>query len=190
VSEDFTKRGYENWQHYRHIEVDSKMPYEEKLKHMEDWWIADMSDIANQKLTKDHFLTMTKTSKLHFRYGLSELLRLKQEYKFPMLVVSAGIGEIIKAAFEIYLEANGLTTEYLNPFNIVSNLGVYNDEDVLIDFNVPHVNIMNKDATVAAFVEAQKLKDEMKGHELRTNILMMGDIPEDVKMINSITYNN
>lgn len=68
MSEGFTKRGIANWEHYRHIESDQDMSHSEKEKHMEAWWDADMSDIATEKLTKDHFLSMTKN-----RYGFGEV---------------------------------------------------------------------------------------------------------------------
>eukprot|EP00344_Euplotes_crassus_P002150 CAMPEP_0197012654 /NCGR_PEP_ID=MMETSP1380-20130617/63284_1 /TAXON_ID=5936 /ORGANISM="Euplotes crassus, Strain CT5" /LENGTH=51 /DNA_ID=CAMNT_0042436309 /DNA_START=82 /DNA_END=233 /DNA_ORIENTATION=+ len=42
---------------------------------------------------------MASSCKIYFRNGISELLEIRKDV--PMLVVSAGIGEIIKASFEV-----------------------------------------------------------------------------------------
>ena len=106
-----------------------------------------------------------------------------------MLVVSAGIGELIKASFEVISEENGYQYDDLKPFNLVSNLGVY-EGDALIKFNFPLIHIMNKASHVKEFIDLQKLKDEESHHHLRGNIIVMGDVLEDLKMISEISYDN
>ena len=106
-----------------------------------------------------------------------------------MLVVSAGIGELIKASFETISEENGYSYEDLKPFNLVSNLGVYED-NILVKFNKPYVHIMNKAGHVKKFIDLQKQLDEESHHHLRGNIIVMGDVIEDLKMIAEISYDN
>mmetsp|Transcript_34435 Transcript_34435/g.39821 ORF Transcript_34435/g.39821 Transcript_34435/m.39821 type:complete len:256 (-) Transcript_34435:257-1024(-) len=186
VSERYLKEGKENYEHYVHIEHDADMPLEEKEKHMNDWWEADLNGIIKEKLSKDNFLSMTRKSNLYFRNGISELFQLKQKHKFPFLVVSAGIGEVIRSAFEIYFESSGISVDSLKPFSIISNLGIYDENGTLVGFQSPYITIMNKDVNVSRFVEEQKHKDEEEGHHVHGNLIMMGDITEDVKMLNKI----
>ena len=188
VSEGFKKRGYEHWLYYSKIENDHQMDLEVKKKHMEEWWDSDMGDIKNEQLTKDQFIEMTQNSCLYFRHGIHHLFDLKQDLKFPMLVVSAGIGDVIKWAFELYFGSTGIQEESLDPFTIISNLGMYDDDSILIDFRKPTVTVLNKSMHVAELFEQQKLHDQETGHHLRTNMIMMGDIAADVKMIDKIEY--
>lgn len=103
-----------------------------------------------------------------------------------MLVVSAGIGEIIRAAFDLYFLESNIDKDAVQPLGIVSNLGIFDDSNTLTGFNSPVVNILNKDLTVAKFVEEQKYLDAEKAHPTRDNVIMMGDISEDVKMLNKV----
>ena len=162
------------------------MSIEEKEEHMNTWWDCDLQGIVDEKLSKENFLTMTKKGNIHFRHGTNELFQLKIKHQFPFLVVSAGIGEVIKAAFEVYFENNGISVESLRPFSIVSNLGIYDESNILVEFQKPYITIMNKDVSVARFVDDQKHKDEEEHHHIHGNIIMMGDIAEDVKMIEKV----
>lgn len=186
VSEEYLKRGKELYEYYRHIEIDHEMPLEEKEQHMNIWWDLDLNGVVQEKLSKENFLTMTKTSNLNFRSGTKEFFDLKLKYQFPFLVVSAGIGEVIKAAYEIYFENNNIPVDSLKPFSIVSNLGVYDENNIIVDFQKPHITIMNKDVSVARFIDEQKHKDEEEHHHIHGNVIMMGDIVEDVKMLDKV----
>lgn len=106
-----------------------------------------------------------------------------------MLVVSAGIGEVVRAAFEVITEVDDPELKNLQPFSIVSNLGVFEDSK-LVRFNLPLIHIMNKAEHVRKFIEAQKELDIEHHHNLRGNIIVMGDVIEDLRMISEITYDN
>ena len=203
VSQTYIDASRENYNYYRPIEKlptweskeeqgDSsteKITIEEKLKLMEEWWEKDLGSLIKQGLWHENFKTIVETCDIYFRNGISQLLSIKKEFEIPMLVVSAGIGELIKASFEVISEENGYQYDDLKPFNLVSNLGVY-EGDTLIKFNFPLIHIMNKASHVKEFIDLQKLKDEESHHHLRGNIIVMGDVLEDLKMISEISYDN
>ena len=106
-----------------------------------------------------------------------------------MLVVSGGIGDVVKACIEVNLEKSGLLLEDVKPFNIVSNLGEYEGEN-LSYFKVPNVHTMNKAGHVKSFIDQQRHLDEENRHHLRRNIIIMGDMVEDIEMAKLISYDN
>lgn len=190
TSEEYRKIGNDNYEFYRHILADNDMDVDTKNKHMNDWWEADMSGLVKQGITKDQFLEMTQTSNLFFRHGIKQLFEIKTKHEVPFLVVSAGIGEVVKSAFELYFNEQSIDESVLKPFSILSNLGIYDENNVLVDFNRPLVTAMNKDDHVHNRFEEQKHSDEESGHHTRDNIIMLGDITQDVKMIDKVKYVN
>ena len=104
-----------------------------------------------------------------------------------MLVVSGGIGDVAKAWIEISIESSGHSLEDMKSFNIVSNLGQF-EEDILVKFNSPYVHTMNKSGHVKNFIDLQRHLDEESHHHLRGNIIVMGDVIG--KSPNNILYLN
>jgi len=103
-----------------------------------------------------------------------------------MTVVSAGIGDIIKSAFDIVLETNSIEAELLAPLNYVANFGEYGEANTLTTFQTPHVFMANKDRWVGSFLETQQ--DGSSGHQKHMNVIMMGDIIDDTKMVEWVPY--
>ena len=64
------------------------------------------------------------------------------------MIVSAGIGEIIKSAFHLFANEKEIDEEILNKIFILSNLGIYNERNVLVGFESPTQTIMNKDENI------------------------------------------
>ena len=109
------------------------------------------------------------------RNGFNAFFNLKRELEVPMLVVSGGIGDVAKACIEVNIESSGYSLEDMKPFNIVSNLGEFED-DILVKFSSPYVHTMNKSGHVKKFVDLQQHLDEESHHHLRGNIIVMGDV--------------
>mmetsp|Transcript_10110 Transcript_10110/g.8907 ORF Transcript_10110/g.8907 Transcript_10110/m.8907 type:complete len:328 (-) Transcript_10110:38-1021(-) len=189
VTEEYIAANKANYKKYRPIEKDQIVDKEEKMRHMEEWWETDTDNICKQKLSHENFMDIAKTCGVYFRNGITDLLNVKTKMEVPMLVVSAGIGELIKASFECVTEDVGTNLSSIQPFGIVSNMGIYEDEK-LVRFQEPLVHIMNKAGHVKKFVDAQKELDEANHHHLRRNIIVMGDVVEDLGMIQEITYDN
>mmetsp|Transcript_18997 Transcript_18997/g.21850 ORF Transcript_18997/g.21850 Transcript_18997/m.21850 type:complete len:225 (-) Transcript_18997:22-696(-) len=156
---------------------------------MQEWFKCNYDSMLNQNFTLKKFRTIAETSKIYFRNGIHEFLSLKRDLEVPLLVVSGGIGDVAKAALEVIVEETGSTYDNLKPINIVSNLGIFEDE-TLVRFNEPYVNTMNKAEHVSKFVEEQKSQDIHDHHHARGNIVVMGDMVEDLHMVGNIECDN
>ena len=140
-------------------------------------------------MTRENFKTIAETWGIFLRNGISEFINIKRELEIPLLVVSGGIGDVVRGSIEVNLDKNGHTLEDMKPFNIVSNLGEYEGEK-LSYFNVPHVHTMNKAGHVKKFIDLQRHLDEESHHHLRGNIIVMGDVVEDIEMVKQLSYDN
>ena len=122
-------------------------------------------------------------SRLLFRYGITELMGLSHQLKLPFYIVSGGISEIIEASFYAILH-NGETghkEQVLREFwdshvRILSNNFLYKD-GIGVSYSKPLVHILNKQKFIYDLAEAEMRK------AYRKNVVIMGDILEDVKMV-------
>ena len=115
---------------------------------MDEWWEDALLNITQECISRDNFVSMTECSNLQFRNGIWELITLKNRFDFPFMIVSAGIGEIIKSAFHLFANEKEIDEEILNKIFILSNLGIYNERNVLVGFESPTQTIMNKDENI------------------------------------------
>lgn len=86
------------------------MPIEEKERHMVDWWEGNMKIFSKMNLKREDFGKVVLNSRLLFRHGIVELMKLSSKLDIPMYVVSGGISEIIEASFYSILY-NGETSQ-------------------------------------------------------------------------------
>jgi phosphoserine phosphatase len=86
------------------IEMDASIPREEKLKHTEAWWSGDMKAFSSAGYSRRDFEKMTKESKLLFRRGTQDLLRLCKKLDIPLVIVSGGIHELIEESLRLLEE--------------------------------------------------------------------------------------
>ena len=81
---------------YRPIEIDYKMPIKEKEKNMEKWYGDCMDLYYKYNLTKEKLLQSVGKSKLIFRRGAKEFLNKCHQENIPVIIISAGIGNVIE----------------------------------------------------------------------------------------------
>ena len=99
---------------YRPIELNYQITFEEKNKAMENWYQECMNLYYEYHLTKDKLEKSIEKSNLIFRSGAKEFLAHMNKYNIPVIILSAGIGNVI----EIFLKENKC---YYNNIFIISN---------------------------------------------------------------------
>ena len=118
-------------------------------------------------------------SRLLFRYGIVDFLAYCNKMNLPLYIVSGGISEIIKASFYAVLHSGESADHELVEFwhkrvQVLSNSFIYSEADVGIDYSRPLVHILNKE---------QFIYDVQADRPFKRNVIIMGDILEDVKMV-------
>ena len=122
-----------------------------KKSNVEKW----LGKISNENLKFGEIKQIVKDSSIRFREGFDTFLELKCELNIPLVIVSAGLGDVIKAALELQLEKQGMELKNLQPFKIISNLGEFKDGK-LVSFPKEVVRPSNKEEIITT--EKTKLK--------------------------------
>ncbi|KAI7902722.1 pyrimidine 5'-nucleotidase [Cokeromyces recurvatus] len=160
---------------YYPIEIDQNMKYEEKVPYMMKWWQEAHENLVKQKLSKHDLQAMVQQVNLEFRAGLDQVLSQCKDSEVPFLVFSAGISNIIE---ELLKQAN----LFYDNMHIVSNMMVFNEDGICIDFKEPLIHVFNKSEFQLETTPYFKLIEQRK------NVILMGDSLGDLQMSQGVSH--
>ena len=155
---------------YRPIELNYQITFEEKNKAMENWYQECMNLYYEYHLTKDKLEKSIEKSNLIFRSGAKEFLAHMNKYNIPVIILSAGIGNVI----EIFLKENKC---YYDNIFIISNFISFDKDGKMLEFTGELIHSLNKNMK-------NHIPDELQEKlNLKKNKVLIGDAIEDKKMV-------
>ncbi|KAI1708284.1 pyrimidine 5'-nucleotidase (UMPH-1) domain-containing protein [Ditylenchus destructor] len=156
---------------YLHIEFSPTMTIEEKTPYMEEWWQTSHKLIVENRFSREKIKEFTAKSQVMLRERAAEFVSFIEKQGSPLIVFSAGIGNIIQFVLEDQL---GTVPKCLH---ILSNMMIFNKEGVCVNFSEPLVHTFNKNSSVVK-------KDAPFFHQIsnRTCVLLLGDSLGDIHM--------
>jgi len=198
MSEHFKTTTKTLFDKYRPIELDANMSVAEKIPHMINWNMSAMAEMIECHIDKPLIKTLVEESRaflsnniwlfivssiiaLHKileligivfifrRDNAKEMLETLHKAHIPVLIFSAGIGDVL----EEILHQNDI---YYPNIKIVSNYMNYNKNGALQGFKEPIIHIFNKNESVLG--EDSYFLD--LAH--RGNAILMGDSDGDADM--------
>lgn len=168
------KERMEIFNYYRPLELDYTIKEQEKQKIMKDWANKSFT-LLSKYLTENIINKSLENSNIHFRKGAKDFLAKMNNMNIPVIIMSAGVGNIIRN----FLQKEGCLFDNIQ---IVSNFFEFRDEKAYIDLN----NIM---ATLNK--EYRKIpQSARKILEEKEDALIFGDLIEDIKMANKEKLSN
>lgn len=170
LGENFNKKLTELYQKYRPIELDYNIKFEEKNKAMEEWYQECMNLYYEYKLTKTKLEDSINNSNLKFRYGAKEFLIEANKNNIPVIILSAGIGNVI----EEFLKSNNC---YFDNIFIISNFIEFDKNGNMKPFKNKLVHTINKTMEGHLPENLKKICNQKKYR------LLLGDLIEDKNMI-------
>jgi len=162
---------------YHPMQTNTRMTKEEKIPYMEEWGQLANQLLLAQSLTRgDVEAAVRDCMDFRLRKGVQELFQIAHSNNIPLIVVSAGHGNVIEEVIgQCIKKANGdLGTPWSNVF-ILSNSMVWSREGRHIGFSDPHLHMFNKDLRAAP----QKLKEMIEGRHVG---ILCGDTLGDLTM--------
>jgi len=169
LSEEYRKKGNGLRAHYYPIEIDPKLTDEEKLPLMVEWWTQSHNLLIEYGLNKNDIEQIVKESNLYFRDGCKDYFDMLNESEVPLLVFSAGLGNIIEAAVKQQ------ATLHEN-MKIVSNFMEFDSKGEILGFKGELIHSLNKHQS------AIHKSDYFKHIEARENVILLGDSLGDLRM--------
>lgn len=179
LTPDYSEKAKELYNKYHPIEIDPKIPLEEKKKKMQEWWITHFNLLIKSRLNKKDLENVVKSERIKFRDGFFEFVDFLKNHNIPLVVMSSsGLGGDI---ISMYLEKK---KKLYDNIYIISNSFQWDENGNVISIREPIIHVMNKDETVIHnFPVFEVIKD-------RKNVLLLGDSLGDVDMVKGFDYDN
>ena len=172
VSDEFIQECTKIYNYYHKYEFGNEISIEEKCKIMEEWYKNNIKTLEKFSITKEIIQNSADTTKyLPFRDGAKEFLKDMYERSIPVIIISAGVGDIIEQA---------LINEKSNYENIYiySNFLKYENEKIVGTKSKELIHPLNKNEIIMSDDLKAKISD-------RKNILLFGNNLYDIKMANN-----
>lgn len=178
LGEKFRKELSELYEKYGPIEQSYTISFEEKEKAMEEWYAQCMELYEKYQLTKSLLTDSIQKSNLIFREGAKEFLQDMCREEIPVIILSAGIGNVI----EQFLKENHY---YFDNMYIISNFIEFQKDGTMKKFNQDlMIHTLNKN------MKGRLTKEWEKKLHNRRYRLLIGDLIEDKNMIPEKDWEN
>lgn len=162
------------YNHYRPLELDYTMEVTEKQEIMKQW-ANESFTLLSKYITEEGIENAIMNANLHLRPGAKEFLNKMNEKDVPVIVMSSGIGNIVK----VFLEKENCL---FNNVKIVSNFFEFKDGKTTIDMS-KIMATSNKEYSRIP----EDIRNELKEKE---KALLFGDLVEDIKMVDKENLQN
>jgi len=159
---------------YLPIETDPNLTIDDKIPHMVEWYTQANKLLQETDINKKMFGEFVKTSNVEFRDHTKNMLDSLNKIGVPVLVFSAGLGDIlveVMKAFEVYHKSNT---------KVVSNFLSYDANGRVIGCQGDMIHVYNKNESAVRDSEYLQL---LQG---RNNVILMGDSIGDLQMANGV----
>lgn len=153
---------------YYPIELDYSLDAETKAIYMQEWYSKNMNLFYKYNLTWDILLKCVSNSNVALRNGAKDFLNMLANRDIPVVILSAGIGNVIVE----FLKLNNCL--YNNIF-IVSNFIKF-DNGKMLPFNDEMITTSNKSIDKLPVEIRNKINE-------KDYILLFGDLIEDLNMV-------
>ena len=171
LGEKFLKESDRLYKEYSPIELDYTISIEEKNEAMKKWYEECMDNYYKYNLTEEKLNKSIENSKLKFRRGAKQFLEQANKNNIPVIILSAGIGNVI----EKFLKDNKC---YYENMYIISNFIEFDSNGDMTQFdNSKIIHTLNK-----------TLKNNLPNEwhekiEQKQNALLFGDLLYDLNML-------
>ena len=173
----YPQKNIELFEHYHPIEMATQLSRVEKSQHMDEWWHKVNDLLIKHGLSKQIMQKVVAKRTLKFRAGLAELVDILDKHNIPLVIMSASLGDMV----EMYLKQEGIWHDNIH---IISNFAEFDEHGKVVAWKLPIIHSLNKYEVM--------LKDSLAFQkiEARSNVILLGDIVEDIGMIEGFAYNN
>ncbi|XP_010902714.2 7-methylguanosine phosphate-specific 5'-nucleotidase isoform X1 [Esox lucius] len=160
---------------YYPIEIDAACTVEEKLPHMVEWWTSVHELLIQQKIRKDLLALAVEQSSAMLREGYRVFFDHLQQQQVPLLIFSAGVGDILEEVIR--------QNHVFHPnIHVISNYMDFDQSGELQAFKGPLIHTFNKrEGALLHAAHFRKLRE-------RPNVLLLGDSLGDLTMADGLAH--
>ena len=183
LSVEYRKNTKQLFAKYFPIELDPVMPITEKIPLMQDWYRQAHELLLKEPLTPALLDATAASSKAALRPGFDEFYARCLGHGAPLVVCSAGLGNVVKALLQHRLESPAAVSS-IGSLPIVSNWLTFDGKDHVNGFSQPLLHMFNKNGTfIREQIGATRWKELSAG---RSVCLLLGDGLGDASMADGL----
>jgi cytosolic 5'-nucleotidase 3 len=139
------------------------MTKEEKTPFMIEWWTKTFELIIDSQISRENLIEIVRNSTTHLKDGCQWLFHTLERCEIPLLIFSAGLGDIIQ---EWIIQQCG---SFKN-MKIVSNFMSFDyNSNIITGFQGNMIHIFNKNEGVLLDTEYEKQIEN------RHNVILLGN---------------
>lgn len=169
--EEYNYRVCELNDNYRPIEINYSLTKEYREEKMTEWWDKSLELLIEYGVNQEMIAEIIANDKLLLlREGAMEFLKLCNSDNIPVIIISAGIGNIIVE----FLKHSQLLTENVH---VISNFLSFED-GVANGVKADIIHCLNKNESELHIEIKEKIKD-------RPNAILLGDSIDDINMVSN-----
>ncbi|MFA5857032.1 MAG: hypothetical protein WC867_06735 [Candidatus Pacearchaeota archaeon] len=180
LSKDYSEKAHSLYNKYHPIEIDTLIPLVERKIKMQEWWEKHMQLLIDSgfdlKTMKKSMKDMIKEDTLDFRSGVITFLKLLDEKKIPLVIITSSLGDLIK-------EFMNLKKVYFKNTHIIGNNFLFDDKGKAKG-NSKIIHVYNKHE-----FELETM-DFFPCLLKRKNIILLGDSIGDLGMVEGFPFEN
>ena len=187
LSRDYREATKVLFEKYYPIETSATMTREEKIPLMTEWYTRAHELLLKEPFTPELLDATAAKSAIALRPGCDELFALCHDKATPLVVCSAGLGNVVQACLKHRLQDERAVAA-LPQLPVVSNWLRFDDAGVVNGFSQPLLHMFNKDG---AFVKSQI--GDSRWNALSTGrsvCLVLGDGLGDAAMADGLGLTN
>ncbi|CAG5078434.1 Similar to cN-IIIB: 7-methylguanosine phosphate-specific 5'-nucleotidase (Drosophila melanogaster) [Cotesia congregata] len=169
ISEKMKEEKQRLFDKYRPIELDHDLELEKKIEAMESWMTESDDLLRGVNYDPCEIEEVVKIHGTDVRDRTKELIDRLNAAKVPVLVFSAGLGDVVEAILKLH-------DVFLNNVKVVSNFLNYKDGKINGFKNDQLIHVFNKNENV---ITDKEYYNSLKG---RKNVVLMGDMTGDATM--------
>ena len=174
LPESYVVERKELFEHYRPIEIDTSLDIETRARHMEEWWKKHLDLLIKYKLSKDIVSQVAHKANITIRDGVAKFFEFTNKHKIPVLIFSAGIGDVVHVVLQKYIESHNA--------HIIANHFLYNSKDEVSGFQKEIIHTLNKNEYIIRNESYHQTIQERK------NCILFGDTLEDASMSDGLQH--
>lgn len=171
LTKDYPPKAYALYDTYHPYEIDDTLDWQEKNRLMTKWWSTHLELMIASGLNKKVINDIIQKKYNMLREGSQQFILTLYNKQIPLLIFSAGLGDLIKG----FLEKNNCLKENIH---IIANFYHFDKEGQVLGYKDKIIHTFNKNKR-----EIRNLN--LKG---RKNILLLGDSLGDLGMSEGLEY--
>ena len=175
LSDEYTKIAFAQYDKYRPFEISTSLSSEEKHIKMDKWWEEHWVLLKKEGFNLGIIHDLILKNKIMLRDGCQDFLDFLAEKDIPLLIISAGLGNLIK-------EFIRQSDHERDKVHIISNFFKFDEKGIAISYNKKFIHSLNKHEVEVIGTSYEK---EITG---RRNVILLGDSIGDIGMSKGLDH--